>query len=106
MHAMCAAAFPGSHLCHVSEYLRTNSATTVPASGAWIEPSANSSGNMSSAGLPQNGRYSAGYNCDTWTTASSGYTSIWLTPSGDLNSGSGPAMATSCAASRPLACCI
>jgi len=40
MHALCNAAFSGSHMCHAAEYNLATSATPVPSAGAWIAGSA------------------------------------------------------------------
>ena len=68
MHAKCAAEFPGSHLCHAAEYVLSDSATTVPSIGAWIDASTNTSANAENSGLPGSGRYLYGYSCTTWTS--------------------------------------
>ena len=98
-HAMCAGEFTGSHLCHVSEFIRTNSPVTVPASGAWIDPSSSETTSGIYTGVPNAGRFIHGYACDSWTKGMSGYGGTWVSPSG--------AMSTSgdCTTSRPLACC-
>jgi hypothetical protein len=100
MHTLCGTAFPGSHLCHVSEFYRTQTATTPPAGGAWIDES----------GYPANeiyvnavlaardiGRYTGQLdtgNCQNWSTATSGA----------IVTASGISTAT-CTTSLPLACC-
>jgi hypothetical protein len=105
MHAMCAAQFAGSHLCHTAEYQLANSTVPVPADGAWIDASSAYDGSFTSAvvndevSAPTSGRYTAWdyyTNCANWTmsTQSSGFV---IAPESQ-----GPA---NCATSRVLACC-
>lgn len=111
MHAACAAAIAGSHLCHVGEYGGSNSATVPPAGGAWVDGSgnveefnANVSTTFDIAG-PDIGRYIGSLdtvNCDNWstsTTGSAGGAAAALTV--------GPAGVASalCSTSHVLACC-
>jgi hypothetical protein len=103
MHARCAAAFTGAHLCHMSEYYLSNSATVPPASGAWIDSSgfisaASSTGSLvNGAGDVRLGRIigASGLNCTSWTA--SGSLGYMLTVSGVSQQ--------SCTTPRPLACC-
>lgn len=90
MHALCAAAIAGSHLCHNSEYAFTNSATTPPADGAWIDPSYS----VGTAGV----RSFSGTSCDSWTQTASGYYGLYVTATGALSS-------TDCSKRKALACC-
>lgn len=99
MHAMCATAFSGSHFCHAAEYIRATSPTTVPASGAWIDPSTNSSTSATNSGLPTSGRYIYGYNCATWTDGTSGRSGTYVTTSGNIQDDS------ACNVARAVACC-
>ena len=77
MHAICAAQYAGSHLCHMAEYGLANSATIVPAGGAWTDGSA-FTGSTShvvtlQTAMPLAGRYTqadSAYNCVNWTNAS------------------------------------
>jgi hypothetical protein len=101
MHTLCGAAFAGSHLCHVSEFYRTQTATTPPAGGAWIDES----------GYPANeiyvnavlaardiGRYTGQLdtgNCDNWSNTSTSGATVTV---------SGITTAT-CTTALPLACC-
>jgi hypothetical protein len=98
MHAKCAAEFPGSHLCHAAEYILSDSATTVPSSGAWIDASTNTSANAENSGLPGSGRYLYGYSCTSWTSASSSGNGTYVTSAGSITD-------TPCNNSRRLACC-
>ena len=104
MHARCAAAFPAAHLCHESEYIMANSATAVPAGGAWIDPSGGIEASSSDAfpvhgtGHPRLGVYWGpnNTNCAAWnaTTGTLGYA---LTISGTSQ--------VQCTSSHVLACC-
>lgn len=90
MHALCAAEFAGSHLCHHSEYVYSNSVASPPSDGAWMDPS-NSIG-------PSGIRQINGSNCDSWTQTASGYYGLYLAASGGLGS-------TDCSKRKVLACC-
>jgi hypothetical protein len=90
MHALCAAAFPGSHLCHSSEYAFTNSAVNPPTDGAWIDPSFT----IGISGV----RQLSGTSCDSWSQTASGYYGVYVTPSGGL-------VTTDCVKRKALACC-
>lgn len=104
MHARCAAAFTGAHLCHQSEYYLSRSATIPPANGAWIDSSGwidtalASSTVIGGTGHLDLGRYigASQSNCASWTASTStfGYT---LTISGQSQ--------VSCTTSHALACC-
>ncbi len=106
MHATCAAAFTGSHLCHVSEYGLANSATVPPSGGAWIDDSAgiglyqgNTTAVLDLASVDL-GRYTGsdnGINCNNWT-ASTGTSGFTL-------DGTGSVASSSCTATHVLACC-
>jgi hypothetical protein len=98
MHAMCAAEYPGSHFCHAAEYLRAASPTTVPATGAWVDPSTVEGGSTVVGGVPRAGRY-VNFACSNWTTAGTGFSAYSITAAGGVgNTGD-------CNVVRPLACC-
>jgi hypothetical protein len=97
-HALCAAAFAGSHLCHATEYLLSNSATTPPTSGAWIDPSTSGGAAVNNSGMPGSGRYIYSYDCNDWTQATGTY-GHWLTPAGDVSTDK------DCTVARVIACC-
>jgi hypothetical protein len=101
MHALCAAAFSGSHLCHAAEFIRANAASAAPADGAWLDISSDLKGSLTASGMPSAGRApSPGYSCIDWTSDSStAYGSI-ATVAGGINSGG-----VSCDKARALACC-
>lgn len=104
MHARCAAAFAGSHLCHVSEYGLAAPATIPPAGGAWIDESATFDGLdgdpimvgiLASVDL---GRFvvRSDHNCANWT--GTGVTNgTTITPQ--------LASIATCTTTHPLACC-
>jgi hypothetical protein len=104
MHAECAAAFPGSHLCHIAEYNLASSATPVPAGGAWIDNSGAADGSYTGASFvddvatPDAGRITAwnAYTCWGWSTTSSAW-GLTLNPDGEY--------ITWCTTTHVLACC-
>ena len=99
MHAACATAFPGSHFCHATEYLRSNSPTTVPGTGAWIDPSTVSGGGAQNTGVPGSGRYIQSYDCNDWTAGTTGVYGYWVSPAGEINTDK------DCSVARSIACC-
>lgn len=99
MHAMCATAFAGSHLCHAAEYIRATSATTIPASGAWIDPSTTPSTSFTNLAHPSSGRYIYGYTCSHWSDAGASKYGTYIATSGNILDDSG------CNVSRTVACC-
>jgi hypothetical protein len=112
MHAACAAAFAGSHMCHVSEYTLADSATAVPSSGAWLDYSASvdhfgSSQLMAALGGPAQGRY-AGFldtgNCGNWTETTYVSAGSTLIATGETIVPSG-SQQQKCATTLPVACC-
>ena len=108
MHAKCAAEFPSSHFCHISEYVRSNSPTTVPASGAWIDPSVDINGDLTFASALAYGREPSQYTCSAWTSSSNtSFTSTHLRPDGRVttSSSSTAPLPPGCGTMRPLACC-
>ncbi|MHB8872508.1 MAG: collagen-like domain-containing protein [Myxococcaceae bacterium] len=96
MHGRCAAEFSNAHLCHYSELLLSNSATFVPSTGAWLDPSSDTDGMYTTAGAPMYGRLTSGDTCGGWS-ASTNY-GTWIQPSGAVTY-------ALCTESRPLACC-
>lgn len=109
MHAACGAQFAGSHMCHIAEYLRTGSATAVPATGAWLDPSVNERNEIVTGGSGRFGRMTSRFTCNGWTTNTS--TGTWSSTHLDVDgsahlqsSNSFPAP-VGCTAHRPIACC-
>ncbi len=105
MHAKCAAELTGSHLCHIAEYQLANSATPVPASGAWIDTSSGGDGafemfdTSDGVATSRSGRHVGQHlyaNCHSWTTTAQASGLVVHT------SGAGY---IACAERRPLACC-
>jgi hypothetical protein len=108
MHAKCAAEFPGSHFCHVSEYHLTGSATTVPASGAWIDPSVDVNGDFTLDSSTSFGREARSTTCTAWTTDSeTNFTTTFLQPNGRVTTASSGTLPRppGCGTLRALACC-
>lgn len=107
MHARCGQQFPGSHLCHASEYVQSTSAVPVPAAGAWLDPSVKPDGVFTFDGSPVFGRLASStgsteMSCLSWTynsVAGGGIAGLRVNPAGDLG-------LTACNGVRPLACCI
>ena len=108
MHAKCAAEFPGAHLCHVSEYQLAGSATTVPASGAWIDPSVDVNGDFTLDSSTSFGREARSSTCSAWTTDSStSFTTTYMQPNGRVVTASSGTLPKppGCETPRALACC-
>lgn len=106
MHARCAAAYAGSHLCHAAEYDRAHATTIPPVNGAWLDASGFASpdgGTVATgvAGDPSTiGRWTSRHiydNCENWTTLSSTTSGTTIRP--------GLTSSQSCSFARPLACC-
>jgi hypothetical protein len=98
-HAICAAAFSGSHFCHATEYIQSASGTTVPMSGAWVDPSTIDGSSTVNSGPPGSGRYIYGQTCSSWTNGTNALTGWWISPSGYVGTSG------NCSNSRALACC-
>jgi hypothetical protein len=104
MNGMCQAQFPSSHLCHTAEYMRANSGVPVPASGAWLDPSAMvdyRGSAYTNAGLPTAGRYYLNSNsCYAWTSSTLGNKGEYMPTNG------GSIFNGDCSAARVVACCF
>jgi hypothetical protein len=97
----------GAHLCHAVEYLRTSSAVLIPASGAWLDPSADATnGEVTWAGPTHAGRWgSRNYTCANWNHGASGtWSGTYLAPDSSLLNDS--SLAHGCGTQRALACCF
>ena len=108
MHAKCAGEFTGAHLCHISEYQLTNSATTVPATGAWIDPSILPSSELTFESAPGYGREAFSFSCTSWASASNTtFSTTYLQPNGRVTTASSNTFPTppACDVQRALACC-
>jgi hypothetical protein len=99
VHAICNAEFAGAHLCHAAEYLRTVSASPIPAEGAWLDASIDLTGVPTYQGAPAAGRYTTN-SCSNWTNAGTGFAGTFVNTNGAIVSGSGV-----CNAARRVACC-
>ena len=97
-HAACAAEFTDAHMCHVSEYLLTNSATSIPAAGAWMDGSVDVEGTSIYGGVPSAGRRT-NFSCSSWTSNVSGASGT-MVRTDSLFDAYGD-----CAEQRPVACC-
>jgi hypothetical protein len=113
MHAICAAEYAGSHLCHVAEYYLAATASPVPASGAWadisasISPGSGSVYQIDSLAGPAIGRYvgQSNYNnCINWTANTYQSGSFTYDAGGAAITQAGPD-SLPCPMPRPLACC-
>ncbi len=97
MHALCAAQYAGSHLCHAAEYVRSHPTSLF--AGAWLDASSVNSGFDVSSALPNAGRYltsSSNWNCLNWTSTANVY--------GGLTDATG-ITTQPCTVARPVACC-
>ena len=74
------------------------SGSPIPAGGAWLDPSvAPQDDSLSINAAPRFGRY-LGYDCGSWSSASSSGTT--LLPNGSFD------VYGACATARPIACCM
>ncbi|EYF04873.1 Phage tail fiber protein [Chondromyces apiculatus DSM 436] len=99
-HAACAAEFTGAHLCYAAEFLRSTSATSVPATGAWLDASVTVTGSHTLLGSVLFGRNTYD-SCQSYTlgTNNGSQYGTWVQPSGELTASG------TCGAPRALACC-
>ncbi len=111
MHGLCDAEFTGSHLCHVAEYDRANSATPVPGGGAWVDMSAYAEGSSiyrrTYFAGPRMGRYASSNtseNCSNWTAIDYDYLGTPRDTNGTVVNAGGAGIDL-CNVSRALACC-
>lgn len=98
-HSICAAEFPGAHLCHSSEFIQSTTAAVIPASGAWLDPSITLDGAYTVGGAPSLGRNAGSYTCNQWTDNTGSYSGTYVKPSGGISNGG------VCTTTKPLACC-
>jgi hypothetical protein len=99
MHALCAAAYTGSHLCHAAEYIQSASAQQPPSSGAWLDPSTLSGATPANNGSVKAGRYLGGYTCSSWNNTGGSDYGTTVTSTGTID------VFGSCSTARQLACC-
>lgn len=106
-HAMCGADYPGSHMCHYSEYARTVSDIAVPDQGAWVDRSMTMRPSSSNLTVTED---CASVDFGRYLNSSSGNCSNWRSNVSNLN---GPAVRESgvssfqgCDSTLPIACCF
>jgi hypothetical protein len=86
-------------MCHAAEYTRAASATTPPASGAWVDYSVNNTtGSSTIHSAPSFGRNLNG-GCLSWSTVNSNTSGLTVTPTGTFTD-------QLCNGPRPIACCL
>jgi Collagen triple helix repeat (20 copies) len=95
-NAKCAAEFPGSSLCTISDFQLSNPTVATGGVGAWIDYNRYSSGERNQSAC-------ADVNSQAWTVSTSTTAGAVVQPSGFYLSGGAGQL---CNASRPLACCI
>jgi hypothetical protein len=95
-HAICAGEFPGAHFCDENEYGLTNSDSTVPAGGAWVD-------DWDSAQPAARG-YS--YICSRWSSGTPGYEGNLIRPDGTVGTSYVTTNNYGCGVARPVACCF
>jgi hypothetical protein len=100
MHAMCATAFAGGHMCHASEYLRANSSATVPSGGAWLDSSTLSGSAAANSGVTDSARYLGGATCSSWNNSGGGDYGTLVNEVGTID------VYGDCGKARPVACCL
>ncbi len=95
-HALCAAAYPGSHFCTLREYVDANSGLPTPAPGAWLD-------SVDAAGL----RTATGASCTGWTSnvANNSSSADITLPTGIVGSSYVTYTDSGCQTARKLACC-
>jgi hypothetical protein len=94
-HAICRAAFSGSHFCHEGEYGRANSGTAVPAGGAWVDDYDST----------QPGQRGLSYVCNRWSTGTVGYEGLIVRTDGTIGTSYANSSDYGCGTPRPVACC-
>ena len=99
MHALCATAFTGAHLCHAAEYIQATSGEQPPPAGAWIDPSTVSGTTVANNGSVKAGRYPGGATCSSWNNSGGGDYGTIVTSTGPID------VFGACATARQLACC-
>jgi len=100
MHSLCATAFTGAHMCHATEYLRANSAQTVPSGGAWLDSSSVNGSTVANSGVPDSSRYITGASCSSWNNSGGGDYGTVVTDVTQIDTYG------DCARARPVACCL
>ncbi|MDP2274069.1 MAG: hypothetical protein Q8N23_35945 [Archangium sp.] len=98
-HALCSAAYAGSHLCSSLEYVNAPNSVTIPAGGAWVDGT-----------LPgPNERFdrTQNYTCSMWTSnlTNSGTEGTLVLPQGSVSTSYVSSVNSGCQTPRPLVCC-
>ena len=93
-NAKCAAEFPGSWLCTVSDFQKANPTTPIAGVGAWIDFNRYASGERNTSGCAVGGQ--------SWLDATSGSAGPVVLPTGFYASGTAGQL---CNVARPLTCC-
>jgi hypothetical protein len=96
-HAKCAAAFSGSHFCHLDEYVSSNSGAAVAATGAWVDPY-----DKDYPGHRYTSPTCAGWSSDVMNNGSTGGI---IQPTGFYGDSYVVSGNYGCQIARPLACC-
>ncbi|MFZ5441993.1 MAG: hypothetical protein ACOZQL_18450 [Myxococcota bacterium] len=94
-HALCGAAFPGSHFCDEGEYGLSTSGAPVPAGGAWVDD----------FDASQPGKRGINYICNRWTTGTTSYEGLIIRTDGTPGSTYVSSSDYGCGTPRPVACC-
>jgi hypothetical protein len=100
MHALCATAFTGAHMCHASEYLRANPTGAAPSGGAWLDSSTLSGSSTANSGMTDSARFQGAYNCSNWNNTGGGDYGTNVTELGSID------VNGDCSTARPVACCL
>ena len=100
MHALCAAAFTGAHMCHAAEFVRANSAAAVPSDGAWIDSSTVSSTAVANSGVTDSARYLGAYSCSSWNNSGGGDYGTYVNQLGAVD------VYGDCSKGRAVSCCL
>lgn len=100
MHALCATAFAGGHMCHSAEYLRASSAASVPSGGAWIDASTLNSTSVANSGVPDSARFLGSPSCSSWNNSGGADYGTIVTEVGSID------VYGDCSKARVVSCCL
>lgn len=102
MHTACATEFgAGAHMCHASEFLRTNATVPPPAETAWLEPSMDRTGDRTLSGSLEVGRFAGDdRTCEGWTSNEDHEEGLIITTDGRFD------LDGDCDVPRRIACCM
>jgi hypothetical protein len=98
-HALCAAAFPGSHFCSTLEYINSPTTVAAPAGGAWVDGTVPGTGSRTLR--------TETYTCSMWTSnlINNGTEGTIILPSGSYSTSYAGSSNSGCQTPRPLYCC-